>query len=134
MRALILDCGYSSAALREMLYVRPESSGGAAMHGIMIYTAAADSEGSLGGLVRQGQPDRLGLLLNDAVETARWCSNDPLCLESESQGMNSLNMAACHSCSLVPETACEMFNGFLDRGVVIGTEREPNLAFFPART
>ena len=132
MRALILDCGYSSAALREMLYVRPETSDSAAMHGFMIYTAAADSEGSLGGLVRQGQPDRLGLLLDNAIETARWCSNDPLCLESESQGMNSLNMASCHSCSLVPETACEMFNGFLDRGVIVGTEREPQLAFFPA--
>ena len=132
MRALILDCGYSSAALREMLYVRPETSGGAAMHGLMIYTAAADSEGSLGGLVRQGQPDRLGPLLNDAIESARWCSNDPLCLESESQGMDSLNMASCHSCSLVPETACELFNGYLDRGVIVGTEREPQIAFFPS--
>ena len=77
MRALILDCGYSSAALREMLYVRPETPTSAAMQGFMIYTAAGDSEGSLGGLVRQGQPDRLGSLLNDAIETARWCSNDP---------------------------------------------------------
>jgi hypothetical protein len=131
MRALVLDCGYSSAALREMLYVRQETSTGPAMRGFMIYTAAADSEGSLGGLVRQGQPDRLGSLLNDAIETARWCSNDPLCLESAAQGMNSLNLASCHSCSLVPETACEMFNGFLDRGVIVGTQHDPHLAFFP---
>ena len=130
MRALILDCGYSSAALREMLYVRPATDASAAMHGFLIYTAAADSEGSLGGLVRQGQPDRLGSILNDAIETARWCSNDPLCLESESQGTNSLNMASCHSCSLVPETACELFNGYLDRAVVVGTQKNPGLAFF----
>lgn len=130
MRALILDCGYSSAALREMLYVRPPTDASAAMHGFLIYTAAADSEGSLGGLVRQGQPDRLGPLLNDAIETARWCSNDPLCLESESQGTNSLNMASCHSCSLVPETACELFNGYLDRAVVVGSQNRPELAFF----
>ena len=133
MRALTLDCGYSSAALREILYVRPATSASGPMCGFMIYTAAADSEGSLGGLVRQGEPGRLRSILDDAIETARWCSNDPLCLESESQGMNSLNMAACHSCSLVPETACELFNGFLDRGVVIGTEQNPELGFFPAQ-
>jgi hypothetical protein len=134
MRALILDCGYSSAALREMLYVRPATDASAPMHGFLIYTAAADSEGSLGGLVRQGQPDRLGSLLNDAIETARWCSNDPLCLESEAQGTNSLNMASCHSCSLVPETACELFNGYLDRAVVVGTQARPELAFFKNAT
>ena len=132
MRALILDCGYSSAALREMLYVRPATATSAPMHGFLIYTAAADSEGSLGGLVRQGEPDRLGSLLSDAIETARWCSNDPLCLESEAQGTNSLNMASCHSCSLVPDTACELFNGFLDRAVVIGTQARPDLGFFPS--
>jgi hypothetical protein len=129
MRALTLECGYSSAALREILYVRPESSASSAMNGFMIYTAAADSEGSLGGLVRQGAADRLGPILSDAIESARWCSNDPLCLESEAQGTNSLNMASCHSCSLVPETACELFNGYLDRGVLIGTEKHPQLAF-----
>lgn len=131
MRALTLECGYSSAALREILYVRGEEAPTGAMNGLMIYTAAADSEGSLGGLVRQGATDRLGPLIEDAIEGARWCSNDPLCLESEAQGMNSLNLASCHSCSLVPETACEHFNGFLDRGVIVGTERNPELAFFP---
>ncbi len=134
MRALILDCGYSSAALREMLYVRPATDTSAPMHGFLIYTAAADSEGSLGGLVRQGQPDRLGSLLSDAIETARWCSNDPLCLESKAQGTNSLNLASCHSCALVPETACEMFNCFLDRAVVVGTQDHPQLGFFTSAT
>jgi len=134
MRALILDCGYSSAALREMLYVRPATDTSAPMHGFLIFTAAADSEGSLGGLVRQGEADRLGPLLNDAIEMARWCSNDPLCLESQAQGTNSLNLASCHSCSLVPETACELFNGFLDRAVVVGTQDHPGLGFFQPPT
>lgn len=134
MRALILDCGYSSAALREMLYVRPATDTSAPMHGFLIFTAAADSEGSLGGLVRQGERDRLGPLLSEAIETARWCSNDPLCLESQAQGTNSLNLASCHSCSLVPETACEMFNCFLDRAAVVGTQDNPWLGFFPAAT
>ena len=129
MRALTLECGYSSAALREIVYVREATKESGAMNGLLIYTASADSEGSLGGLVRQGHPSRLGPVLSEAIESARWCSNDPLCLESESQGMNSLNLSACHSCALVPETACETYNGFLDRGVLVGTEGEPTLAF-----
>jgi hypothetical protein len=128
---LILECGYSSSSLREILYVRPASENSGGMNGLLIYTAAADSEGSLGGLVRQGEPDRLGSILSEAVESARWCSNDPLCLESLAQGTNSLNLASCHSCSLVPETTCEMFNSFLDRGVVVGTQEHPELGFFP---
>lgn len=132
MRALILDCGYSSAALREILYVRPETSVSGAMNGLLIYTAAADSEGSLGGLVHQGEPGRLGSLLFNAIETARWCSNDPLCIESEAQGTNSLNLSSCHSCSLVPETACELFNNFLDRAVLVGTQKNSALGFIPA--
>ena len=131
VRALILECGYSSSSLREILYVRPASENSGGMNGLLIYTAAADSEGSLGGLVRQGEPDRLGSILSEAVESARWCSNDPLCLESLAQGTNSLNLASCHSCSLVPETTCEMFNSFLDRGVVVGTQEHPELGFFP---
>ena len=129
MRALTLECGYSSAALREIVYVREATKESGAMNGLLIYTASADSEGSLGGLVRQGHPSRLGPVLSEAIESARWCSTDPLCLESESQGMNSLNLSACHSCALVPETACETYNGFLDRGVLVGTEGEPTLAF-----
>jgi hypothetical protein len=134
MRALILDCGYSSSALREMLYVRPATDSSGPMHGFLIFTAAADSEGSLGGLVRQAEPDRLGPLLSDAIETARWCSNDPLCLESQAQGTNSLNLASCHSCSLVPESACELFNCFLDRAVVVGAADSPGLGFFNTAT
>ena len=33
-------------------------------------------------------------------------------------------------CALVPETACEVFNRFLDRGLVVGTLTEPEIGFF----
>jgi hypothetical protein len=36
------------------------------------------------------------------------------------QGPDALNLAACHNCAIIPETACEHFNRFLDRGLVIG--------------
>lgn len=111
-----LDGGYPAAALRERLYV------GGEMCGVLIYTATSDSAGSLGGVVAQGDPQRLAATLESAVERASWCSNDPLCLESEASGVESLNLAACHACSLLPETCCEHFNSLLDRGVLIGTE------------
>jgi hypothetical protein len=37
----------------------------------------------------------------------------------DGQGVGGLNMAACYSCSLLPETSCEEFNSFLDRGLLI---------------
>jgi hypothetical protein len=64
----------------------------------------------------------LGRILVNALEEAQWCSADPVCGEaarSGGQGPDSLNLAACHSCALLPETSCEHFNKFLDRMVVV---------------
>ena len=35
-----------------------------------------------------------------------------------------------HSCALLPETCCEEFNVFLDRGVIVGTYEHKKLGFF----
>ena len=132
---LTFECGYSSAALRERLYVSESPT--APMAGILIYTAAGDAEGTLGGLVRMGKPGRLESLLERALLGARWCSADPVCMEmgqSGGQGPNSLNLAACHGCSLVPETACEEFNRLLDRGLVTGPFENPTIGFFNRAT
>jgi hypothetical protein len=128
---LTYECGYSSAALRERLYVSENST--APMAGVLIYTAAGDAEGTLGGLVRMGKPGRLEPLLSRALAGAEWCSADPVCMEmgqSGGQGPDSLNLAACHCCCLVPETACEEFNRLLDRGLVIGPFDNPAVGFF----
>ncbi|MGY4926157.1 DrmB family protein [Streptomyces sp. 900105755] len=124
---LTFECGYSSASLRERLYASPGPEG---MNGLLIYTAAGDSEGTLGGLVRMGQPERFEEVLRNAITNARWCSSDPVCIESLGQGPDSCNLAACHSCALLPETACEEFNRFLDRGLIAGTLDDPELGFF----
>ena len=132
---LTFECGYSSAALRERLYVSEHPT--APMAGILIYTAAGDAEGTLGGLVRMGKPGRLEALLSRALSGAQWCSADPVCMEmgqSGGQGPDSLNLAACHGCSLVPETACEEFNRLLDRGLVIGPFDNPAIGFFNRAT
>ena len=128
---LVFSCGYSSASLRERLYVSDDVD--ASMAALMIYTAAGDSEGTLGGLVRMGEPGRLEPVFRRALERAEWCSLDPVCTETGThagQGPDSCNIAACHSCALLPETSCENFNRLLDRGVLVGTPERPELAFF----
>ena len=102
------------------------------MAGLLIYTAAGDSEGTMGGLVRMAKPENLWPVMSNAISDARWCSTDPVCMDSgeKGQGPDSCNLAACHGCALVPETSCEEFNRFLDRGLVIGTFGEPSLGFF----
>jgi Domain of unknown function (DUF1998) len=133
MLRLTFECGYGTSALRERLYVSTDSNH--PMAGVLIYTAAGDSEGTMGGLVRMGRPGNLEPVVRRALEGALWCSADPICMEiaiSGGQGPNSLNLAACHGCCLVPETSCELFNSFLDRGLLVGDQGNADLGFFSA--
>ncbi|TDP89606.1 DUF1998 domain-containing protein [Labedaea rhizosphaerae] len=131
---LVFACGYSSASLRERLYVSRQ--GGRDMAGLLIYTAAGDSEGTMGGLVRMARTERLRSVFAAALRDARWCSTDPVCMDAgqKGQGPDSCNMAACHGCAHLPETSCEEFNRFLDRGLVVGTFADPTLGFFSGIT
>ena len=126
---LSFECGYSIASLSERLYCAEESDG-KQMSGIFIYTASGDSEGTLGGLVRQGREDAFPRIIKKAVASALTCSNDPVCILSRGQGRDSLNLAACHACGLLPETCCEERNAFLDRGVIVGTFENRDIGFW----
>ena len=84
----------------------------------------------MGGLVQQGKPGRFEDILRGAIHDALWCSSDPLCIESEGQGIDALNRAACHACCITSETSCENRNLFLDRGFVTGTLDNPEVGFF----
>lgn len=119
-----LDCGYPAAALRERLYASDR------MAGVLIYTATSDSAGSLGGVVAQGAPALLAASVESALDRMSWCSADPLCMETEAGGTDSLNLAACHACVLLPETSCETNNTFLDRAMLIGHPGEELEGFF----
>ena len=79
----------------------------------------SDTEGTLGGLVEKGEPKRLAPIISKAIDKAKWCSSDPLCITSPGQGFMTTNMAACYSCVMVPETCCENINKFLDRKLVL---------------
>ncbi|WP_224276219.1 DUF1998 domain-containing protein [Streptomyces sp. LS1784] len=118
-----LESGYPAASLRERIYSGDE------MAGVLIYTATSDSAGSLGGLVAQGEIDRLAQAVRSAVHRAEWCSADPLCIETEVSGTGGTNLAACHACVMLPETSCEHNNGLLDRALLVGTPEDPSIGF-----
>jgi len=126
---LSFDCGYGSSSIRERIYCE-KTSNNYNMFGVLIYTASGDSEGSLGGLVRQGEPGRIEDTIVDAVKNALWCTSDPICIQSAGQGPESCNLAACHNCALLPETCCESGNRLLDRGTVVGTLDDNDIGFF----
>lgn len=131
IKRLCFNCGYGSSSLRERIYYSNDEA--TKMYGVLIYTAASDSEGSLGGLVNQGREQFLSKNINEALEDAAWCSADPVCMEvglSNGQGPGSANGAACHNCAIVSETSCEEFNLLLDRSTVIGTGDHPECGFF----
>lgn len=112
IRQLSLHCGYSSSSLRERIY------SGEDMCGLLIYTASADSDGSLGGLIQQGRTIYLAATMHALLESAQWCSSDPLCSEHDPLQTGKLNGACCHACGLVSETSCEYANRLLDRALI----------------
>jgi hypothetical protein len=130
LKQLVFFCGYSQASLKERIYV---GSGDKKMSGVLIYTSSGDSEGTLGGLVRMGNPGFLEQVIEQALREAEWCSNDPVCTEgSEIREDDEVitRLSSCYACSLIPETACESFNLFLDRSLVVAGSLGDDLAFF----
>lgn len=123
IKQMAMSSGYSSSAIRERIYF------GDKMSGILLYTGSADKEGSLGGLVELGYINRLIPLMRDAFQEALLCTNDPECANNTPAGNNS-NGAACHSCCMISETACENGNRMLDRGLVVPINRREKQAYF----
>jgi len=131
IRQISIECGYSSSALRERLYVADETAEAPAMNGVLIYTGSPDSEGSLGGLVRLAAHELLEPIVMRTLESAGWCGSDPVCLETEpALAGERVSGAACHCCLLLPETACEKFNRELDRTVLVGDAGSGHSGFF----
>jgi hypothetical protein len=130
MRILSLKCGYSSASIRERIYVVESSNPAEQMAGLLIYTAAPDSEGTLGGLVSLGQPNALGTYLDQALEQIRFCTSDPLCAEHSPVDALTVHGAACHGCLFAPETSCERGNKYLDRSTLVNTYALEGIGLF----
>jgi hypothetical protein len=126
IRQLTAQCGYATASIKERIY-STFNDHDEKMCGILIYTSATDTDGSLGGLVREGESKRIDNTIKGLLEESSWCSNDPLCIDSKSQGFRGLNYASCHACTLLPETSCEHFNCLLDRASITGIPDNDNI-------
>ena len=129
IRQLAVECGYTTASISERIYSRSPADG-EPMAGVLIYTSAPDSEGTLGGLCALGEPNKLGRHLHQAFDKMSLCASDPLCAEHDPGNGDKLHGAACHACSFLPETCCERGNKYLDRSVVVKTLERDDLAFF----
>lgn len=133
MAEIALDCGYPASSLKERVYALSSSRTGSDIDrcGILIYTASAGAQGTLGGLVATAS--RFAHILRGALDRLRICSNDPVCADHEPDdrsGDRATHGAACHGCLLIAETSCEMRNLFLDRSLLIPTMADGDSSFF----
>ena len=122
-----MRCGYPASSIRERIYVDEQEK----RYGILLYTGSPDADGTLGGLVQQAR--YIESHITQALRTGTLCSNDPVCAQhtpGESMESRWLHGAACHGCTLVAETSCEMRNDYLDRALVIPTLDTTDAAFF----
>ncbi|WP_344904342.1 DUF1998 domain-containing protein [Actinomadura meridiana] len=126
IREFSLESGYSATGIAERVYARAAEP----MAGVLLYTAAPDSEGTLGGLVSLGYAERLGPLIRQALDAAKLCSSDPLCSEHDPRNHGHLYGAACHACLFAAETSCERGNHYLDRALVTDTVTGSRCGFF----
>lgn len=123
IKQMSMESGYSSTAIRERIYF------GDKMAGVLLYTGSPDKEGSLGGLVELGAIEHMIPIMRNAFQEALLCTNDPECLHNQPSGEN-INGAACHSCCMISETACENGNRILDRGLVVPIAEREDQSFF----
>ena len=126
IQSMAMRCGYPASSIRERVYVESGN------YGILLYTGSPDAEGTLGGLVQQAR--HFEQHLAHALEMGKLCSNDPICAQHtahqdfEERGLHG---AACHGCTLIAETSCEMRNDYLDRALVVPVLGREDAAFFP---
>jgi hypothetical protein len=115
IKALSIDSGYSSASIRERVYIAIDKKSGNAYGGILLYTSQHGGDGSLGGLI--ALVPKFAMIVSAALRNLHSCSNDPLCAEQRLRS-GRLNAAACYACLLVSETSCEFGNSYLDRNLL----------------
>lgn len=116
INSLSLDSGYSSASIRERVFIdidknNPRNARG----GILLYTVQPGGDGTLGGLI--SLVPEFERILSSALNDIDICSNDPLCSEDIFE-KGKYNGASCYACQLISETSCEHRNMFMDRNLL----------------
>ncbi len=130
MAEIALHCGYPASSLKERIYALGAQNGCEGC-GILIYTASAGAQGTLGGLTATAS--QFATILRSALDRLLVCSNDPICADHEPGGQGgdrATHGAACHACLLIAETSCESRNLFLDRALLVDTMSGTRFACF----
>lgn len=123
INVVALECGYPVASIRDRIYDEDGTLG------FLIYTAAGDSMGTMGGLVELARPGRFEKMLERALSNGAWCTLDPICLSPLEHDIEATR-GACHQCCYLPETSCEWFNHALDRATLTGRGSAPGILDF----
>jgi hypothetical protein len=126
-----IDCGYPASSIHERIYLSAGFGNVVPAVGILIYTASAGNQGTLGGLVEVS--GRFAQVLESALERQRLCSGDPVCADHDPTAAaddRTLHGAACHGCLVIAETSCEARNLFLDRALLVDTVGPSGVGFF----
>lgn len=128
--AMSLECSYPLSSLRERIYAPNREGDMKDCYGILVFTASAGVEGTLGGLVDAARSIRKHLL--QALKLGILCSNDPVCSAHGVQrgAVDKISGSACHGCLYISETSCERFNQYLDRALVVPTIERHGCEFF----
>ena len=122
MRQIALECGYTSPVCGSACTAGRPQTRTVPWLASLIYTAASDSEGTLGGLVRLGQPITLGRQIQHALKSMHICGSESMCSEhTPTEEGRTVHGACCHACLFAPETSCERGNRFLDRSTLAAT-------------
>ncbi len=114
IRAISAESGYSSAAIRERIYLEVLEQN--VRGGVVLYATQPSSEGTLGGLI--ALVPSFQNIIDMALEQLQTCSEDPLCRDQRFD-IGAYNGAACYGCLLLSETSCEHRNMWLDRNVML---------------
>lgn len=126
-----IDCGYPASSIHERIYVSLTSGNEVSDVGILIYTASAGNQGTLGGLVEVSR--RFAQVVENALERQQLWAGDPVCADHDptvAADDRSLHGAACHGCLVIAETSCEARNLFLDRALLVNTVGPSGVGFF----
>jgi len=128
VRQVALECGYSSASLRERVYI---GTAGAPTAGYCSPRRPATAREPSAAWSRSATAGTIKRLLDQAFDDALHCSSDPLCAEHVPIDPSAaLHGAACHACLFASETSCETNNRWLDRAFLADLTGD-GLAFTP---
>lgn len=117
---LCVDSGFSIVSFGERVYCKKDKHDGTYQSGILMYTSATGSDGTLGGLVGLAKKEFMSELFKKTAQGIISCSNDPVCSERKI-ALDKREGACCHACELLSETTCDYQNRNLDRNLVMET-------------